>query len=71
MTIVMVQGDDLMVFGFPWGGVQRKHPSRQHALRRQLLKGVLQGGGMGPSTTRDLKTEGSEVTPTNFAIVRG
>ena len=28
-------------------------------------------GGMGPSASGDLKTTGSEVSPTKFAVVRG
>ena len=70
MTIVMARDDGLVAFGSPCG-VQRKHPRRRHALRGQLLQGVLQGGSVGPSTSGDLKTTGSEVSPTLFSVVRG
>ena len=52
-------------------GVRRKHPRPRQTLQRRLLQGLLQGGGMGPSTTGDLMTTGSRFEPGNVAIVRG
>ena len=70
MTIVMACGDGLVAFRSPCG-VRRKDLRRRHTLWGRLLQGGLQEGSMGPSTSGDLKTTGSEVSPTHFAIVRG
>ena len=69
MLKMMARCSGLVAFASPHE-VQRKHPKHRYALRGQLLQEVLQGGGMGPSTSEDLKTTGSEVSPTNVAIVR-
>ena len=70
MTITRYRENGVVMFRSP-RGVRHKHPRRRQALQRRLLQGVSQGGGMGPSTTGDLKVTGLRFEPGKVAIVRG